>query len=170
MRGCRLPALKPRKPRKPRHRPFQGNNSRSTCLSHAFLRAFKAAFARFQTSKPSRRPVQGNHFRSYRPQPCGVRDCRLAGRKPLKPLRRPIKPTTLAAHALAMRPRLRFARFETSKPSRRPVQGNHFRSYRPQPSVFLRRSKLPFARFKPRKLRKPRCRPFQEEEILSIGC
>ena len=36
VRGCRLPALIPRKPRKARRRPFQGNNSRSTCLRMRF--------------------------------------------------------------------------------------------------------------------------------------
>ena len=43
---------------------------RPTCLSHAFLRAFKAAVCSFEISKPFRKLVSGNHFRSYRPQPC----------------------------------------------------------------------------------------------------
>ena len=130
----------------------------ATCLSHLFSRAFKTlpqAFPRQQLSQHMPQPCVSK----------GVQGCRLPALKPLNPpagLSKPTtfaatcpsqvffsafeaaiglsKATTLAAHASAMRferrSRLPFARFETFKPSRRPVQGNHFRSYMPQPGVF----------------------------------
>ena len=158
VRDCRLAArkllkpFKPLKPLKPVHRP--------TCLS--------------QAPAPSK-PSTGLHA-SARPQPCffyGVRECRLAARKLLKPFKplKPLKPVHRATclsqapapskpstglHASARpQPCFFFTAFETavwppanplnpSNPSN-PSTGLHA-SARPQPCFFLRRSRLPFGR------------------------
>ena len=69
--------------------------------------------------RPSCRLPARKPRKPRKPQPCvskGVQGCRLPALKPLN-----------------------------SKPSRRPVQGNHFRSYMPQPAVFygVRGCRLP---------------------------
>ena len=62
LRRSRLPFGRPQTPQTPQTPPqaFQGNNSRSTCLSHAFLRAFKAAvwLALKPLNRPASRPRQ----------------------------------------------------------------------------------------------------------------
>ena len=169
VRSCRLPPLKPRKPRKPSRRPFQGNNSRSTCLSPCVSNGVQGC--RLPALKPLNRSAglsKATTFAATGPSQVFFTAFEAAVCPPSNPAN-PANPaaglskaTTLAAHASAMRfkrrSRLPFARFETSKPSLRPVQGNHFRSYRPQPGVFygVRSCRLP-----PLKPRKPRCRPFQ---------